>query len=361
MIEIDGAAGEGGGQTLRTSLSLSAVTRQPFTIRNIRARRSKPGLMRQHLTAVKAAAEICGAATKGAEVGSQTLVFRPGPVKAGDYVFRIGSAGSTSLVLQTVLPPLALASTSSKVTIEGGTHNSGAPPFDFLDRSFFPLLRRIGYVVDARMKNPGFYPAGGGLIEVVIGASGPFSPLVVEERGKELMCKAEAVIANLPSDIARRELTAIGGILGWPHEMLSIRTQNEAAGHGNCLMLTMAYENVCEVVTAFGRIGASSEIVATEAANEARSYLAVTAPIGSHLADQLILPMALAAGGRYVTGPLSNHSRTNVETIGRFLETDIRISERAGDRHVVEIKADVALLPRTDTKLIKRIRPFSTC
>lgn len=137
MIEIDGGAGEGGGQILRTSLSLSAVTGKAFAIRNIRARRSKPGLMRQHLTAVRAAAEICGAAVEGAEVGSQVLVFEPGKIKPGDYVFRIGSAGSTSLVLQTVLPPLAFARANSIVVIEGGTHNTGAPPFDFLDRCFF--------------------------------------------------------------------------------------------------------------------------------------------------------------------------------------------------------------------------------
>jgi RNA 3'-terminal phosphate cyclase (ATP) len=337
MIEIDGAEGEGGGQILRTSLSLSAVTGKPFAIRNIRARRSKPGLMRQHLTAVRAAAEICGAAVEGADVGSQTLVFHPGPVKAGDYIFRIGSAGSTGLVLQTVLPPLALAGAPSSVVIEGGTHNSGAPPFDFLDRSFFPLLGRMGYAVSARMKRPGFYPAGGGVIEVAVGVPRPFTPLFLEDRGAEVSYRAEAVVANLPADIAKRELAAIGGLLGWPEEALFIRTKNEAAGPGNCLMLTMAYEHVCEVVTAFGRIGASSEAVAVEAANEARAYLASTGPVGSHLADQLILPMVLAAGGRYVTGPLSEHTRTNVATVSRFLEVRIGICDGPGECCMIEI------------------------
>jgi len=145
MITIDGSQGEGGGQILRTALSLSVATGQPFAIRNIRARRSKPGLMRQHLTAVKAAAEISDARVEGAEVGAASLVFEPGPAKPGDYIFRIGSAGSTSLVLQTVLTPLALAGRRSRIAIEGGTHNQGAPPFEFLDRAFLPLLRRIGY------------------------------------------------------------------------------------------------------------------------------------------------------------------------------------------------------------------------
>jgi RNA 3'-terminal phosphate cyclase (ATP) len=233
--------------------------------------------------------------------------------------------------------PLALAGAPSAVVIEGGTHNSGAPPFDFLDRSFFPLLRRIGYVVEARMKRPGFYPAGGGIIEVTIGVPGPFKPLVLEDRGAELSYNAEAVIANLPADIAKRELAALGSLLGWPEDGRFIRSQNEAAGPGNCLMLTMAYEHVCEVVTAFGRIGASSEAVAAEAANEARAYLAGAAPVGPHLADQLILPMALAAGGRYLTGPLSAHTRTNIATVSRFIERPILLSDGSGESCMVEI------------------------
>jgi RNA 3'-terminal phosphate cyclase (ATP) len=171
MITIDGSEGEGGGQILRTALSLSVATGKPFTIRSIRVRRTKPGLMRQHLTAVKAAAEISGARVEGAEVGATSLVFSPGPVKAGDYVFRIGSAGSTTLVLQTVLPPLAIAGAPSRIVIEGGTHNMGAPPFEFLDRAFLPLIRRMGFDVTARLTRHGFYPAGGGMIEVGISRS----------------------------------------------------------------------------------------------------------------------------------------------------------------------------------------------
>ena len=144
-IEIDGSQGEGGGQILRTALALSAVTGKPFVIDHIRAGRAKPGLMRQHLTAVKAAAAICGAAVEGAAVGSTRLRFEPGPLRADEYTFNIGSAGSTSLVLQTVLLPLALAGGPSRVTIQGGTHNSGAPPFEFLAHAFLPLVRRIGF------------------------------------------------------------------------------------------------------------------------------------------------------------------------------------------------------------------------
>jgi len=330
MIEIDGSEGEGGGQILRTALSLSAVTGKPFAIRNIRAGRSKPGLMRQHLTAVKAVAEISGATVEGAEVGASRLVFRPGQVKTGDYVFRIGSAGSASLVLQTVLPPLALAGRRSTVVVEGGTHNIGAPPFEFLNRCFLPLLRRMGFDASANLKRPGFYPAGGGIIEVEIGRAGPFAPLILETRGMAVSRMAEAVIANLPAAIAERELAAIGGLLDWNAEELFIRTKADAAGPGNCLMLTMAHEHVCEVVTAFGRIGASSEAVAAEAAGEARAYLASAAPVGAHLADQLILPMALAAGGRFTTATPSSHTLTNIGVVRLFLDASMALAEIEG-------------------------------
>jgi RNA 3'-terminal phosphate cyclase (ATP) len=327
MIEIDGSEGEGGGQILRTSLSLSVVTGKPFAIRNIRARRSKPGLMRQHLMAVKAAAEISGARVEGAEVGSPALVFRPGSAKAGDYVFRIGSAGSTGLVLQTVLLPLALTGGRSSVLIEGGTHNVHAPPYEFLERVFLPMVRRIGFNVALTLKRPGFYPAGGGAIAVEIGPAEPPRPLIVEERGPALSRMAEAMIANLPSTIAERELATIGSLLGWAPEELFVRMRTDVTGPGNCLMLTMRYEQACEVVTAFGRIGASSEAVAAEAAQEARAYLACGAPVGEHLADQLLLPMALAAGGRFVTGTPSLHLLTNADVIGLFLDVAISIVE----------------------------------
>lgn len=337
MIEIDGSEGEGGGQVLRTALSLSVVTGRPFAIRNIRARRSKPGLMRQHLAAVKAAAEISGARVEGAEVGGSMLRFEPGPMRAGEYVFRIGSAGSASLVLQTVLPPLALAGANSRVLIEGGTHNTGAPPFEFLDRCFLPQLQRMGFAVEVRLTRPGFYPAGGGILEAQIGPARPFEPLVLEERGPPVARMAEAVIANLPGSIAERELTAVNGLLGWPAEELHIRTRTDAAGPGNCLMLTMAYENACEVATAFGRRGASSETVAAEAVDDARAYLSADAPVGCHLADQLILPMALAAGGRFVTAVPSQHTLTNIDVVRRFLDVPVAITEEAADRWSVTI------------------------
>ncbi len=251
-------------------MSLSAVTGKPFAIENIRARRSKPGLMRQHLTAVKAAAAICGAKVDGAEVGSTRLRFEPGSLKAGEYAFNIGSAGSTSLVLQTVLLPLALAGGASRVTLQGGTHNNGAPPFEFLDQAFLPLIRRIGFNADVELRRFGFYPAGGGEVRVDIQPASALSPLVIEERGAALSRKGEAIVANLPFHIAERELARVTKTLKWPSEDLEARTEKRADGTGNVLLLMHAFENVTEVAIAFGRMGVSAEAVADEAVEAMR-------------------------------------------------------------------------------------------
>lgn len=323
IITIDGSQGEGGGQILRSALSLSAITGKPFVIENIRARRAKPGLMRQHLTAVKAAAEICGASVGGAEVGSARLRFEPRAVRTGNYTFNIGSAGSTTLVLQTVMLPLALAGGTSRIVLQGGTHNMSAPPFEFLVRAFLPLVRRIGFDVRAELHRPGFYPAGGGEIEVVIGEPMALSPLVIEGRGKMLSRTAEALLANLPFHIAERELAHLGHKHGWPEDSLIPRTERHAQGPGNCVLLTMAFEHVSEVATGFGRAGVAAETVADEAASAMTDYLATLAPVGEHLADQLLLPMALAAGGRFVAGKPSPHTLTNIGVIQRFLGIEI--------------------------------------
>lgn len=339
MFTIDGSEGEGGGQILRTALSLSAVTGQPFAIENIRARRSKPGLMRQHLTAVMAAAEICGGHVKGAEIGARSLRFEPGAVKAGDYAFQIGSAGSTTLVLQTILPPLMLAGAPSRITIEGGTHNPAAPPFDFLQYSLLPLMRRMGFSITAELKSIGFYPAGGGIIEIEIGAAGTLKPLMLERRGMLRSRRAVAMLANLPRHIAERELEVLAQQLTLEPEELSIMTEKRASGPGNCVLIMLEYDNLCEVATAFGQINLSAEAVAAEAAAQIRQYLASDAPVGANLADQLILPMALAAGGRFETAAPSLHFLTNARIINRFCDDCIAIENHMDGRCSVEISA----------------------
>lgn len=323
MIVIDGSRGEGGGQILRSALSLAAATAKPFVIERIRAGRDRPGLMRQHLTAVNAAAAICGARTEGAEVGSLRLAFAPGAVRAGDYVFPIGTAGSTMLVLQTVLPPLALAGAESRVTLTGGTHNQQAPAFEFLERAFLPMVRRMGLAAEVRLVRPGFYPAGGGEIQARIGPAGALAPLVIEERGRSVSRLGEALLANLPIHIARRELARLGERLGLEPRELILRVEKEAAGPGNCVLATLAYEQVAEVVTSVGRRGVSAEQVAEEAAAEALAWRDSGAPVGVHLADQLLLPMALGAGGRFVTVEPSSHTLTNMAVIRMFLDVPL--------------------------------------
>jgi RNA 3'-terminal phosphate cyclase (ATP) len=218
MIQIDGSLGEGGGQVLRTALALALVTGQPFRLEKIRAGRAKPGLLRQHLTAVQAAARIGAARVEGAVLGSTSLVFEPGAIRPGNYHFDIGTAGSTTLVLQTILPPLLAAGGPSRLTLVGGTHNGLAPPFDFLARTFLPLLNRLGPAVAATLERPGFFPAGGGRLTAEIQPAPRLSPLCLGERGALRQQWARVLIAGLPPAIAERECQVLRQKLGWPEE-----------------------------------------------------------------------------------------------------------------------------------------------
>lgn len=336
MLNIDGSIGEGGGQIVRTALALSIVTGTPVRLFNIRAGRGKPGLLRQHLTAVRAAAEVCDGEAGGAQLGSRELRFRPGKVRGGDYRFAVGTAGSATLVLQTVLPPLLLADGPSKLTLEGGTHNPYAPPVDFLARAFLPLVERMGPRVAVRLERHGFYPAGGGRFTAHIEPA-PLAPLHLPERGNVLRCEAEALVAGLPRDIAERELAVVRDRLGWPEHALHVRELPRTHGPGNALLLTIDCDHVAEVFTGFGERGVRAESVAAAAADEALRYLAAGAPVDQHLADQLLLPLALARGGSFVTGPLTEHSRTNRQIIEMFLDVRFREEALEGGRRRVEV------------------------
>jgi len=325
MLDIDGSYGEGGGQILRSSLSLAICTQQPFRIANIRANREKPGLMRQHLTAVRAAAEICNAQVDGAELGSRALAFRPGRLAPGDYSFAIGTAGSCTLVFQTVLPALLTASGESRVRITGGTHNRASPPFDFLARSFLPLLGRMGAQVQLDLTSYGFFPRGGGEIRARIVPAGRLKPLNVQERGAWVRGYAEAYVSAIPIHVAQRELEVIGRTLGWPQEQLLLRGLPNDMGPGNALTITLEHEHVTEVFTGFGEKGVRAEAVAELAAFGARDYLSAVAPVGEHLADQLLLPMALGEGGSFVTAHATPHLRSNIAVIERFTGRRIAI------------------------------------
>jgi RNA 3'-terminal phosphate cyclase (ATP) len=343
VLTIDGSSGEGGGQILRTALALSTVTGKPFRIEKIRAGRPKPGLLRQHLTAVKAAAAISGANVMGAELGASALTFSPGPVVAGEFAFAVGTAGSTTLVLQTILPALLTASAPSKVILEGGTHNPAAPPFDFLIKSFLPLINRMGPMVSADLHRPGFYPAGGGRLQVSIRPASQLLPLAIIERGSVLSTKARAMIANLPLSIAAREVKLVARLLSLSEESLTIEEISNAPGQGNIISIEIEMESHTEVFTGFGEVAVRAEAVATRVAQEARSYLASGVPIGKHLADQLLVPMALAGAGTFRTGALSRHTTTNIDVIRQFVDLNIELIEEAKRTWMVTINPSRAL------------------
>jgi RNA 3'-terminal phosphate cyclase (ATP) len=338
MIRIDGSSGEGGGQILRSSLSLSLATGKAFRIENIRAGRERPGLLRQHLTAVLAAAEIGGAQVEGAKLNSQSLSFEPGTVKPGNHRFVIGTAGSGTLVLQTILPALMTASADSSITIEGGTHNLQAPPFDFLERCFLPVVGKLGPKVTVKLERYGFYPAGGGSFSAAIEPCARLSPVQLIERGEITHRKAVAIVANLPGGIARREVDTVAKRLNWDATQLEIIETNKSVGPGNIVLIEVGTSvGVREVFCGFGRLGTAAESVATEAAKEARCYLASNAVAGEHLADQLLLPFALAGGGAFTAQKLNRHARTNMEVIASFLPVEFSTAQEEG-RVRVEVK-----------------------
>lgn len=337
MLSIDGSYGEGGGQILRTALALSMVTGTPFRIEKIRAGRSQPGLLRQHLTAVLAASDICHAAASGATMASQELFFWPETVVPGSYDFDVGTAGSATLVLQTILPPLLVAGAASTVTLSGGTHNPYAPPFEFVERAFLPLVNRMGAQVEAVLERPGFYPRGGGRFQVSINPGHFLARLDLPERGETQRRRARAIVAHLPRHIAERELAVIGERLGWEASCLVVEESTQSLGMGNVVILEIASAHVTEVFTGFGAKGVRAETVAQRVADEAQQYLTADLPVGEHLADQLLLPMALAGGGSFRTGVPTLHTRTNIEIIRRFLDIPVSVTEEADDRWWIRV------------------------
>lgn len=323
MIIIDGAYGEGGGQIVRTALSLSMVTGKPFKIDNIRAGRERPGLMRQHLTALNAAARIGHARVQGNAIGSQSFTFEPGKVKPRRFHFAIGSAGSCTLVLQTVLPALLLAEGDSELVLEGGTHNPYAPPFDFLQKSFLPLLNRMGAALSAELERPGFYPAGGGKFQVSIRPAQKLIPIELLERGRIRRRSALAVVSNLPLSIAQRELKVVAQVLKWKNEALKAEEIKNAKGAGNILTIEIESDALTEVFTGFGRRGVRAEEVAGRTVQRVQEYLKYDLPVGPYLADQLLIPLALAGGGKFRTLSPTRHTTTNITIIQQFLDVEI--------------------------------------
>jgi RNA 3'-terminal phosphate cyclase (ATP) len=342
MIEIDGSQGEGGGQILRTSLALSLITGKPFRMTNIRAKRPKPGLMRQHLACVLAAQSITGGsqaarvengAGAAPGIGDVDLKFVPGEVRAGHYEFAVGSAGSCALVLQTVLWPLVMASEDSSLLLRGGTHNPMAPSFTFLElmAPYFSGGQETYFKCDLRRH--GFYPAGGGEVAVnVYGRGGSVRPINLIERGRLLKSCAIALHAGIPKSVASRELEVLRTGLGWGESQLLDRALRANEGPGNALMAVLEYEHCAEMVSGYAERGLSAEKLAQAVCDEVRRYQSSHAPVGPHLADQLMIAMALAARGgeksQAWATEATQHTLTNAEVIEKFLPCKFSLTER---------------------------------
>lgn len=337
-LTIDGSVGEGGGQILRTSLALSLVTGRPFRIERIRAARRKPGLLRQHLTAVHAAVAISGARVSGDELGSCDVSFEPSRVHGGEYSFAVGTAGSATLVFQTIFPALLFARTHSRLTLEGGTHNPNAPPFDFMARTFVPVLRTMGANIEVSLERYGFYPAGGGRFTVDIEPCTALRRVELSERSPDDV-HARAIVASLSENIAKRELGVVRARLGLDRSMCRIESINSSVGPGNVLMIMIAGDPVTEVVTGFGSKGVTAEKVASEACDEAERHLRGNVPVGIHLADQLLIPMGLGGGGSFRTLEPTRHTMTNAEVIRQFLDVEINVEQESVDVYRVTVGA----------------------
>lgn len=327
MIEIDGSYGEGGGQVLRTSLSLAAITGVPITIAGIRAGRKKPGLAAQHLTAVRAAARICHAKLRGDALGSMMLEFIPGSsVQSGHYTFDVteaqqgGSAGAIALVLQTVLLPLSLAAADSQVTLRGGTHVSFSPTMTYIEQVYLPMLHRMGLETRAKLHAWGWYPQGGGEMQIQVSGARTISGLNLGERGELQQIRGLAVVTELPSHIPQRMANRADNLLrqaGLKASIKALREKGVAPGAG--IFLTAEYKNSLTGFGGLGRLRIPAEQVADIACQQLLDFHQTGAPVDEHLADQLLLPAALASEvSHYRASKITTHLTTNAAIIEQF-------------------------------------------
>lgn len=339
-INIDGAQGEGGGQILRTALSLSALTGRPFRIINIRHNRPAPGLRSQHAQCVLAAQRVCSADVRGAEIASRELSFAPGRIAAGRHAIDIGTAGSTCLVLQTIAHPLSFADAPSEVVIRGGTHNAFAPIYDYLELQWLPFMRRIGLDIDLELAAPGYYPRGGGEIRAVIRPAGALSPITVTERGPLRRINVTAAVNNLPVEIAERFVRRTESQLKSKRvkRIHSKIKTSSGAGRGTYVCLFAEYENSSACCFGLGRMGKQAEKIADEMVAEFIEFNRGGATVDRYLADQLLLPLSLCRGeSAYSTPKITPHLITNADVIRRFLDARIDI-EPTGWGGIVRVR-----------------------
>lgn len=334
MIEIDGRFGEGGGQIIRSALSLAALTGRSFRIFNIRNNRPKPGLRAQHVSAVRAVKAVSDASVKGDSIDSRDLLFEPGGLKAGLYTFDIGTAGATPLVLQALLPPLIFAGGPSRVSLSGGTHVPISPSFHFIRDIFLPMLRELGIVVSASVLTYGFYPRGGGQIEADIQPVGEHSIRSMSLREKKVVwgVGGTSAVANLPLSIAERQKSAALGLLSGRGLAAEIDISSvPSPGRGTFLFLT-SKDGPCRAgFSSIGVRGKRAEEVGIEAAQAFLDYYVNEGCIDPHLADQLVMYLALAHGeSSFTTTGVSPHLLTNLWVIKKFLDIDYTVEGDVG-------------------------------
>jgi RNA 3'-terminal phosphate cyclase (ATP) len=349
---IDGSSGEGGGQILRSALSLSLITGISFEIVNIRAGRKKPGLRPQHLTAVQAAAAICRGEVGGATIGSMRLHFRPGPVLPGAYRFDIGTAGSVALLLQTLVPPLALAKGPSEITVSGGTHVPFSPAFHYLALQWAPACRSVGIDVSLKLVRAGYYPKGGGRIVARIRAERPLKAVRFERRGAPLGVEGISLVGNLPRSIAERQKRRAEAMLreGGYHPEIRI-VEPKSFGQGTMLLLLGRLEGGRGCYFSLGKRGKRAEVVAEEAAAKLIEFLEGDGAIDEHLADQLLLPLVLAEGDSVLRPHrITEHLRTNRDVILRFLDVSISDPGPPGGQAEVHVRGHGLLRQRMKSR-----------
>ena len=350
MVEIDGSTGEGGGQILRTPLALSCLKQISVRLLNIRKKRKKTGLQPQHLWAVRASAAISKADVRGDEIGSEELTFSPGPVRPGDYLFDIGTAGSTTLLFQTILPALAFAKGASTVRIIGGTHNPLAPPFEYVKEVFLPMLGRLDLNARANIKRYGFYPKGGGIVEFFID-NGQLTGADIVERGRLLSLSGISAVANLPISIAERQRASAALKLKDFSPEIVIR-ELPSYGAGTFVFLLARYEGALCGFSSLGERGKRAETVGEEAAAKflahhypedagASGEMSGNAALDPNMADQIALYLALSRRKRKIsfsTSRTTEHLFTNLWVISRFVRFEYAITGEKGKPGLVELR-----------------------